>query len=343
MPQKPFGKIPSGERLARIKGSKNYRDGAFHNLTETKMMADGVNYFDLMVRLVSRGIDGNPTAPIQSVRTDLSSLSDETPTIIWFGHSSYLIRILGKNILIDPVFSSRASPYQFVGVKGFEMFDPYTIDDLPFIDLMILTHDHYDHLDYQSIVALRPRVKAYCTALGVGSHLAYWGIEESRIKEFDWWDGDMVLPGIELIATPARHFSGRGLIRNKTLWTSFVLRTKEHSMFLGGDSGYDDAFREIGKQYGPFNLAILECGQYNTMWPNIHMMPEETVQACADLRANALLPVHWGKFKLAFHPWREPIVRALKKAESLKMTVATPIIGEPVLLNQALPQTPWWN
>lgn len=342
MPQKPFGKLPSGPRLARIMKSPNYRDGRFQNLTDTKMMAEGTNYLDLMVSFFSKGVDRNPVGPIPSVKTDLKSHSND-PTIIWFGHSSYLLRIEGKNILIDPVFSNRASPYPFMGVKGYDIVLPYTVDDFPSIDALIITHDHYDHLDYQTMLRLAPKVKGYYTSLGVGSHLAYWGVEESRIREFDWWDGETILPGIDLIATPARHFSGRSLKRNQTLWSSFVLKTKEHNLFLGGDSGYDKAFRKIGDTYGPFDVAILECGQYNAMWPNIHMMPEETVQASADLRSKALLPVHWGKFTLALHPWREPIERALKQARSLDMTVTTPMIGETVSLNQLLPHTRWWD
>lgn len=343
MSQKPFGKTPSGRLLNRIKESRNYYDGSFHNLTPTRMMAEGTNYFDLMTQFFSKGVDRSPAYLLPSVRTDLSTLADDAPVIIWFGHSSYLLRVQGKIILIDPVFSKRASPYQFIGAQSFSTVYPYSADDLPTVDLMILTHDHYDHLDYRSILDLRSKVKSYCTALGVGSHLVYWGVDESRIKEFDWWQGETVLPGIELIATPARHFSGRGLVRNKTLWTSFVLRTNEHSLFLGGDSGYDEAFRTIGKDYGPFDLAILECGQYNRMWPQIHMLPEETVQAGIDLRAKALLPVHWGKFALSLHPWHEPVERALAQALATNTTVTTPRIGEPILLNHPLPQTRWWK
>jgi L-ascorbate metabolism protein UlaG (beta-lactamase superfamily) len=342
MPQRPFGKLPSGRRLDRIKQSPNYRNGSFSNLSETKMMADGTNYLNLMVNFFSKGVDRSPAVILPSVTTNLLSITDEEPILVWFGHSSYFIRINGKNLLIDPVLSERASPFQFVGAKAFETTRPYTVTDFPTIDALILTHDHYDHLDYNSIVKFLPKVKACYTALGVGSHLAYWGADESRIHEFDWWEGKTILPGIDLIATPARHFSGRGLTRNKTLWTSFVLKTKEYSLFLGGDSGYDEAFKTIGKTYGPFDLAILECGQYNAMWPQIHMMPEETVQASADLRAKVLLPVHWGKFTLSLHPWMEPIERALKHARSLNMIVTTPMIGEPLSLSRLLPQASWW-
>ena len=179
-------------------------------------------------------MDRNPHELLPSVRTNLKSLSGDDTTIIWFGHSSYFIRTGGKNLLIDPVFSKRASPFQFLGAKGFEIAIPYTTADFPTIDALILTHDHYDHLDYSSIIKLRPKVKAIYTTLGVGSHLAYWGVDEGIIKELDWWEGETISPGIDLIATPARHFSGRSLTRNKTLWASFVLKTREHTLYLGG-------------------------------------------------------------------------------------------------------------
>lgn len=343
MLQKSFGKLPAGSRLERIKKSKHYRDGKFQNLSETKMMASDTSYFSLARKLFGKGIDRMPEGILPAVKTNLKALTDEGPTIIWFGHSSYLIRIMGKNILVDPVFSKRASPIQSFGIKSFDSSVAYAVEDFPAIDLMIITHDHYDHLDYNSIVKFRPFVKAYCTALGVGEHLVYWGIEESSIKEFDWWEDNTVLPGIKLTATPARHFSGRAFTRNQTLWTSFVLKTNEHCLFLGGDSGYDETFKTIGTNFGPFDLAILECGQYNTMWPHIHMMPEETVQASLDLEARAFMPVHWGKFALALHPWKEPVERALRQAELLKVQMATPLMGEPLVLNGILPQTHWWE
>ena len=344
MQQKSFGKLPSGSRLERIKKSKNYRDGSFQNISETSMMAEGVNYFSLAMNYFGKGLDRQPSSTLPDIKTDLRSLpARNAPILIWFGHSSYLIRVNGKNILIDPVFSQRVSPVQSIGIKGFPVQWPYTTDDLPEIDALIITHDHYDHLDYNSILKLKTKVKMIYTALGVGAHLTFWGIEETRIQEFDWWESKMIFPDIELISTPARHFSGRGLTRNKTLWSSFVMKTNDYRIFLGGDSGYDNSFKIIGDKFGPFDLALLECGQYNTMWPYIHMMPEQTVQASIDLRAAVLMPVHWGKFTLALHPWREPIERAMKMANALGVFVTTPLIGEPVLLGAQFPRTPWWT
>lgn len=339
-----FGKLPSGKRLERILQSPHYQNGSFQNLTPTVMLAEGASYPKMIVEFFRKGIDREPVDTLPSVKTDLSSLSADKPAVVWFGHSSYFIKLNGRNILIDPVFSERASPFQFLGKKAYPTQTPYTLNDFPdSIDLVLITHDHYDHLDYNTIKKLHPKVKQFYTALGVGSHLAYWGVDEAKITEFDWWEAQSFAPGFEVIATPARHFSGRGLKRNQTLWSSFVLKTDSASIYIGGDSGYDSAFQTIGDQYGPFDLALLECGQYNAMWPNIHMMPEEVAQAAADLKAKVFMPVHWGKFTLALHPWKDPIERSTQTAERLGIPVTTPMIGEPVVLGDDLPNKKWWE
>ena len=207
---------------------------------------------------------------------------------------------------------------------------------------MVLTHDHYDHLDYKTVRKLRSRVKQVYCSLGVSSHLVYWGFDAKKITELDWWDTTKIDSNIELIAAPARHFSGRGLKRGRTFWSSFILRSKNYSIYLGGDSGYDSHFKLIGEKFGPFDLAILESGQYNAWWPLIHMMPEETVQAAIDLKAKLLLPVHWGKFMLGMHPWDEPVKRVLAKAKELVVNVTTPRIGEPLILGGDYPREEWW-
>lgn len=343
MQLKTFGRLPSGKRLERIKKSPHYVDGRFQNLEETEMMAKGVSYPALMFDFFFRK-PGNrePSITLPSVRTDLKTTREE-PSIIWFGHSSYLITVSGKNTLVDPVFSERASPMQFAGSKHFEFATPYSVDDFPFIDLLIITHDHYDHLDYNSIRGLRSKVGLICTSLGVGEHLVSWGIDESQIMEFDWWENALVLPRIELTATPSRHFSGRGLKRFQTLWSSFVLQADGLRIFIGGDSGYDGSFRKIGEQFGPFNLAILECGQYNERWPYIHMVPEQTVKASMDLKSDVLMPVHWGKFSLSLHPWNEPIRRAATAAEQMKVRITTPVMGERLNLLDISAGSRWWE
>ncbi len=325
--------------------SPYYRDGVFQNLSHTESLVKGASFMKIMWRFFTKPKYTTPPAALPSVKTDLRSLSNDKSSIVWFGHSSYFIRINSLNVLVDPVFSGHASPFSFTG-KNFKGSNVYTVEDLPGIDLLILTHDHYDHLDYTTIKKLKPKTKLICTSLGVGSHLKYWGIDSHIITELGWWDNFKISnnPGgaIELIAAPARHFSGRSFTRNKTLWSSFILIAGNYRIYIGADSGYDRHFKTIGEKYGPFDIAMLECGQYNEWWPYIHMMPEQTVQAAIDLKANILMPVHWGKFALGLHPWDEPVKRAVAKANELHVKTTTPMIGEPVILNESLPSQQWW-
>jgi L-ascorbate metabolism protein UlaG (beta-lactamase superfamily) len=336
-----YGKLPSGERLKRIQASPNYKDGSFQNISKTNAMAEDASFFKTMRDFFNKPKSATPAHSIPSVKTDLKKLKTDEPTIVWFGHSSYLVYINNKTILVDPVFSNNAAPVSFM-VKAFKGANVYSADDLPAIDILLLTHDHYDHLDYKTILQLDPKIKKVVCSLGVGSHLEHWGIEANKISELDWGE-TYNQDELSLTAAPGRHFSGRGVKRAQTLWSSFVLQTKTHRLFLGGDSGYDKHFKEIGDQFGPFDLAILEAGQYNISWPNIHMMPEETVQASIDLRAKVLMPVHWAKFSLAMHPWNEGIERVVKKATELKVKLTTPLIGEPVVLGSSLPESVWWK
>jgi L-ascorbate metabolism protein UlaG (beta-lactamase superfamily) len=343
MQQKPFGKLPSGAHLEKIKGSPQYRSGRFQNLLETPMMAEGASYFNLMTKFMGKGVDRSPSRTLPFVKTDLTSTPADKARLVWFGHSSFLISTKSINILVDPVFSRRASPVQYAGMKSYEGTNEYGAADMPEIDLLLISHDHYDHLDYNTIIQLKEKVKRFCVPLGVGEHLRHWGVDASKITELDWWQISEETAGVKVIATPARHFSGRGFVNNKTLWASFVLKFPAYNIFVGGDSGYDNSFAEIGKKYGPFDVALLECGQYDKQWPFIHMMPEEVVQASIDLRAEVLMPVHWSKFTLALHPWKEPVTRLLKEARVKNVTTTTPVIGEAVWLKNSYPATEWWR
>lgn len=339
-----FGANPAGARLDRIRKSPNYRDGTFAYPVETPMMAPNTSYWKMTRDFFFKKIPNQePTDPLPSVKTELNALTGDAPVVVWFGHSSYFVRIGGKNLLVDPVFSNRASPVQFAGTGSYPGTRVYSVDDLPPLDAVILTHDHYDHLDYETIRQLILKTAHFHAALGVGAHLERWGVSPEKITEYDWWDEGRVADELKLVATPARHFSGRGFKRGQTLWAGFVLRSPSHALYLGGDSGYGPHFKEIGEKHGPFDLAILENGQYDLQWPLIHMMPEEVAQAAVDLRAKALLPVHWGRFTLALHSWTDPIERVTKKAAELGMRVATPKIGEPVVLGQPLPGERWWE
>lgn len=339
---KSLGKNPSGKRLERIKQSPNYKNNAFQNLSHTDQLSKDTSYAKIMKDQINKSRRVEPTKVLPFVRTDLHVINAEEPVIVWFGHSSYLLKINGKTILVDPVFSGSASPFSYM-IKAFKGSDEYKAEHMPEIDLLLLTHDHYDHLDFKTLKLLRSKIKQIYCPLGVGSHLEHWGFEESRITELDWWETSSFTNDIEITAAPARHYTGRTMVRSKMLWASYVLKTKTHSIYLGGDSGYDSHFKMIGEKYGPFDIALLESGQYNTSWPNIHMMPEETVQASIDLKANILFPIHWAKFALAMHDWNEPIKRVLLKAEELNVKVTTPMIGEPLIISKYSETKFWWE
>ena len=344
-----FGQNPEGAAAERVQKSPHYKNGKFENLSFTPDLAEDATYWKVIKQQFRKIEDKEPNEPLPAVKTDLNNLAPDGLQVIWFGHSAYLLRINGKNILVDPVFSGYASPVP-IFAKAYDATYNYAVADMPaVIDVLLISHDHYDHLDYKTVKALQPRVKQVVTSLGVGSHLQRWGYDRTKINELDWNDSITIDRVLNFTAQPARHFSGRGLKRNQTFWSSFVLETPTHNLFLGGDSGYDTHFKEIGQKHGPFDLAILECGQYNPYWKYIHTMPEQTAQAAIDLKAKVLLPVHWGKFTLAPHPWREPIERLTKKAAELNLPIATPMIGEVLEIGNPSPLTPgggtkkWWS
>jgi L-ascorbate metabolism protein UlaG (beta-lactamase superfamily) len=321
--------------------SPNYKRGSFQNLAETPVMSPDASYFKLFRDMLRRPAATKPPGRLPSVKTDLKALNSESPVVVWFGHSSYLIHCRGINILVDPVLSGHASPFSFM-VKSFPGSDIYSVEELPKIDMVFVTHDHYDHLDSKTLKKLAGDVKFY-TGLGVGKSLKCLSIGTERITELDWWEGVAITNDIHLTATPARHFSGRGIKRGGSLWSSFVLEVYGYKLYLGGDSGYGDHFKAIGKKFGPFDLALLDSGQYNTMWHLIHMMPEEAVQASVDLGAAVYMPVHWGKFALANHVWDEPVKRASKSALERGVRITTPMIGEPVVVGLEYPDKHWWD
>ena len=339
---KSLGKNPSGIRLKKIKKSANYRNGSFQNQSQTSVMTSRIEFFKVLRKVINKPKNVRPPQTLPSVISDLRSLSDEGPVIVWFGHSSYLIKINGKHVLVDPVFCGYASPFKNKSAMNFDGSNVFGVDDMPHIDVLLITHDHYDHCDYESIVKLNKNTTSIITSLGVASHLEYWGIDKGKITELDW-NENTEINGLTFTSVPARHFSGRSFIRCKTLWASFILKTKDHSIYIGADSGYDKHFKEIGRTHGPFDIAILESGQYNTAWKSIHMFPEETAQASIDVKAKALLPVHWGKFSMAIHPWDEPIERLVNKAEELNVPVVTPMIGEPIIVGKQNLTKKWWR
>jgi L-ascorbate metabolism protein UlaG (beta-lactamase superfamily) len=271
----------------------------------------------------------------------LAALRPEEPALIWFGHSSYYLQLEGLKILVDPVLGGRASPVPGM-VKAFVGTDIVRPADFARLDYLLITHDHYDHLDYQTILRLKSKTGHWLTSLGVGAHLEYWGIPADKITELDWWESVELRNGCRITATPARHFSGRGLKRAQSLWSSFVLQSPGSRYYLGGDSGWDGHFEEIGRRFGPFDMALLECGQYHPYWKHIHMMPEEVAEAARKLGARRLLPVHWAKFNLALHPWDEPVERLLKAAAGAPFEVLTPMMGQTVKPDERYDRA-WWR
>lgn len=344
MRQDKFGKNPSGKRLERIKQSPNFKNGKFQNLNKTPTLAEGHNYFEVIYEAYIKNKPRHyPTDIIPSVKTDLLNLPVDIDVLVWFGHSSYFLQIEGKRVLVDPVFSGNASPIPRT-VKSFKGTDIYTVADLPDIDYLFISHDHYDHVDYETLIALKDKTKKVICGLGVGSHFEYWGYDSSKIIERDWNEKVELDSGFTAFIEPARHFSGRGLSTNKTLWASYLLKTPSMKIFIGGDSGYDTHYAEIGNKHGSIDLAILDNGQYDEAWKYIHNLPEDVLKAAQDLKAKRVLPVHSSKFALASHDWDEPLKKITDLNKSHNISLVTPIIGETVKLKDTTQQfKQWWS
>ena len=259
----------------------------------------------------------------------------------WLGHSSLMINIDGYKVLTDPVFEKRVS---ILGPTRFNGEVPVDTNQLPSIDVVIISHDHYDHLNKFSVERLNEKTKQFVVPLGVGARMAKWGIPPSKINELDWWEAYPFDQNLTITATPAQHFSGRGLTdRNQTLWASWVITTSWHNLFFSGDSGYFDGFKQIGEKFGPFDMTFIECGAYNESWSQVHMFPEQTVQAHLDLGGNILHPIHWGTFNLALHPWYEPMQRVTAAAKRENVELAVPMVGGTTIYGETVPQDRWWN
>ena len=330
-----FGKSPSGARLERIKKSPNYKDGQFQNASETPTFPEGYTFWgELRKSLFNTYPNRRPDEIIPSVKTDLHHLPVDSAVVVWFGHSSCFIQVAGKRILIDPVFSANASPVPG-SVKAFEGTSSYTVADLPDIDYLLISHDHYDHLDYETVLALKNKTKKVICGLGVGAHFEYWGYPTEKIMECDWHEKIDLDSSMTIYTLPTRHKSGRGLKQNNTLWLSFLLQTPETKIYISGDGGYDKRFKAIGDQFGPIDLAILEDGQYDSAWHYVHLLPEEVLKAAQDLKAKKVLPVHHSKFVLARHAWNEPLDKLATLATADHIPLATPLMGEIVNLNDA--------
>lgn len=338
-----FGKIAGKEQLELLKKSANFRNGKFQNKNFTPELTEGVSYYKVTKEFFfDKSPRIKPVAVIPSKKTDLLLLKPDKNVFVWFGHSSYFIQVDGKKILVDPVMSGAASPLSFT-TNAFKGSDVYTVDDVPTIDYLFISHDHWDHLDYKSVLMLKPKIKKVITGIGTGVHFLHWGFDKNIIIEKDW-DEEIILDnGFVVNTTTARHFSGRGFIRNQSLWMAYGLKTPTMNIYIGGDSGYDNHFKLIGEKYGPFDIAILECGQYHPNWKYIHMMPEEVVLAAQELNAKKFIPVHHSKFVLGQHAWDDPILRVVAEAKNKKADVLHPMIGEEVDFNNKNQKfSEWW-
>ncbi len=342
--QPEFGKLPSNERLEKIKKSPNFKNGSFQNQSITPNLTGNSGFLKALYDFLFKSHERvTPESQIPSIKTDIKNLKADEDVLIWFGHSSYFIQIDGKKILVDPVFNDHASPFPWM-VKAFKGTNPFKAEDIPDIDYLIITHDHWDHLDYNTLQKLKGRTKKIVCGLGVGEHLEYWGFNPKIITELDWYEQTELDSGFTLNATPARHFSNRGLKRNQTLWVSYVLQTPTMKLFLGGDGGYDKHFAEIGEKFGPFDLAVLEQGQYNEKWKYIHLLPNQVLNAAKELKAKRIFPVHNSKFALSTHPWDEPLEQIIKNNETVQMPIITPKIGEKVRLKDTTQVfSHWWK
>ena len=293
--------------------------------------------------LFDKPADSVPAAPVPVVALNAAQLQAAPDGSLYrLGHSTLLIKLQGGFWLTDPVFSERASPLQWLGPKRFHA-PPIALQDLPPIEGVILSHDHYDHLDHAAILALAPKVRHFITPLGVGDRLIAWGVDAAKVQQRDWWQS-VEIGGVQLIATPAQHFSGRSLRdRNRTLWASWVILSGDLRLFFSGDTGYHAGFRSIGERYGPFDVTLVETGAYDPHWPDVHMQPEETLQAHLDLRGRHLLPIHNGTFDLALHAWDDPFERIVQLAEARGVATLTPVMGEAVQLAQPQATSRWWR
>jgi L-ascorbate metabolism protein UlaG (beta-lactamase superfamily) len=342
-----FGGNPTKEQKETYQNLSNYVNGKFVNEVPTDVM-NSSDALSTNMDSTSEAKDRNPAGPIPVSVIDWNKIKSENDSLTWFGHSAFLLSIDNKKLLIDPMLSPIASPISFAGVKRYNYSKDimlHLIDEMPPIDAVFITHDHYDHLDYQSIVKLKSKVSHFFVPLGVSAHLIRWGIPKENITELNWWE-ESEYQGLTVALTPARHFSGRGPFNiDTTLWGGWVILGKNTRLFTSGDGGYDPHFKEVGKKYGSFDITLIEGGQYDRRWSNIHMTPEQSVQANLDVNGKTMMLMHWGSFTLANHGWKEPIERALKEAKKREVNIIAPEIGEtvPIDSNLHMPLTSWWD
>ncbi|MEU9171097.1 MBL fold metallo-hydrolase [Streptomyces sp. NPDC048420] len=346
-----FGADPSGERMARIRRSPHFKDGVFQNPSgSVRIRPEGMLEFAKVFFDRDSRSRRAPEGRIPVHATTLADLSKPPATglrLTWMGHASVLAEIDGRRVLFDPVWGERCSPFPFAGPKRLHPV-PLPLAALGPVDVVVISHDHYDHLDMPTIKELAGTDTVFVVPLGVGAHLEHWGVSADRLRELDWHESTQVA-GLTLTATPARHFCGRGLRNTQhTLWASWVVSSGEHRVYHSGDTGYFDGFKDIGAAFGPFDATMIQLGAYSEFWPDIHMTPEEALQSHLDLQGGdaaegVLLPIHWGSFNLAQHPWVEPAERTMLLAHKAGVAMASPRPGEPFEPGSVPAVDPWWR
>jgi L-ascorbate metabolism protein UlaG (beta-lactamase superfamily) len=341
----PFDDRPTPNRY----DSPQFHDGSFHNRLPSKML-ESSGRGSMAIEFARKGNSGRPSAPVPLATPELPEQAAEVAAT-WLGHATFLIELKGHWVLVDPVWSERVSPSAVLGPRRSHPV-PLELGDLPELSAVLISHDHYDHLDTATVDALvAQQSMPFVVPLGIGEHLRRWGVPEDRIVELDWDTSHIVtrpgVPDLTLVCTEARHFSGRGFVQNSTLWSSWSLIAgagrKRRAVFFGGDTGYTPAFADIGRKHGPFDLTVLPIGAYDERWSDIHMNPAEAVQAHQDLRGDILLPGHWATFDLAFHTWSAPVKWLVAEAAERDVRIATPRPGERFTAEGVLPSTAWWT
>lgn len=340
-----FGAKPTKNELSRYEKSDHWIKDKFENLEETSLTISLWDVPELLYKQFASTKHRHPKSPLEIISFDKKAFLEPSKhsKIIWYGHSTILMRMNHKTLLIDPMFGPDASPISPVATKRFSGNTLDLIDALPDIDLMLISHDHYDHLDFESINKLKHKTKKYFVALGLKRHLVKWGVDEHLIQEFDWWN-NVNFSDIEITYTPTRHFSGRGITdRAKSLWGGWVFKTSTENIWFSGDGGYGSHFKTIGERLGPFDFAFMECGQYNVKWEAIHLFPKMSVQAAIDARVRKAMPVHWAGFSLSHHSWTEPVEEFVKATESKEIELSLPRLGQIFTIDQNLADNRWWE
>jgi L-ascorbate metabolism protein UlaG (beta-lactamase superfamily) len=342
-----FGGSPGGARLERMRASPRFVGGRFQNVEPTTLVAPGDYWGDFKEWLWGKRLRA-PTCPLPMAGDTAARLAAPAASglrVTWLGHSTTLIEIDGATVLTDPMWGERASPSRWVGPRRFHP-PPLAIEELPPLDAVLISHEHYDHLDMRSVQALAARGIPFHVPLGIGAHLAAWGVPAAQIVEHDWWESAALPHSLRVVSTPARHFNGRGVPwRTGALWTSWSLVGPRHRVFFSGDTGLSEAMREIARREGPFDVALLEIGQYHPTWGDIHLGPLGALEAFARLGAKRLIPIHWSTFVLAYHDWSEPAETLLAEAERRGLAVSTPRLGQPIEPAGPSPTatTAWWR